>query len=71
MIERQWPVALHLETCFPCVGKDPQVQILTFEHSTGASTRELALQNLALDSTDDQVASDGGDDLLDLLDSVA
>ena len=71
MINRQWPVLLDLENRFPCVGKDPQVQILTFEHSSGASTRELALQNLALDSTDDQVANDGGDDLLDLLDSVA
>ena len=52
-------------------GKEPQVQTLTFERSTGASTKQLALHNLALDGTDEQLPHDDGDDLLDLLDSVA
>lgn len=53
-------------------GTASQVRTLTFEQSTSASTKQLALQNLALDSVDDQAPQDeDGDDLLDLLDSVA
>ncbi len=53
-------------------GKEAQVQTLTFEQPGGVSTKELALQHLALDSTDEeQLPHDDGDDLLDLLDSVA
>jgi len=45
---------------------------LTFEQPDGVSTKELALQHLTLDSTDEeQLPHDDGDDLLDLLDSVA
>ena len=54
------------------VGTAGQVQTLTFERSTEASPKKLALQNLALDSADNQRPQEGnGDDLLDLLDSVA
>ncbi|KAA6427690.1 MAG: hypothetical protein FRX49_02353 [Trebouxia sp. A1-2] len=53
-------------------GKEAQVQTLTFEQPDGVSTKERALQHLALDSTDqEQLPHDAGDDLLDLLDSVA
>lgn len=52
-------------------GTASQVQTLTFQ-SVSASPKNLALQNLALDSGDDQAPQDeDGDDLLDLLDSVA
>lgn len=45
---------------------------MTFEQPGGVSTKELALQHLALDSTDEEhLPHDDGDDLLDLLDSVA
>lgn len=52
-------------------GTVTQVQTLTFEQSTGSSTKQLALQSLALDGVDDQAPQEDGDDLLDLLDSVA
>lgn len=54
-------------------GTASQVQTLTFgEGADRASTKQLALQSLALDSADDQAPQDeDGDDLLDLLDSVA
>lgn len=54
------------------VGTAGQVQTLTFEQSTESSPKQLALQNLALDSADNQgPQEEDGDDLLDLLDSVA
>ncbi|KAL3145426.1 hypothetical protein ABBQ38_001671 [Trebouxia sp. C0009 RCD-2024] len=53
------------------VGTAAQVQTLTFEQSTGSSTKQLAMQTLALDGADDQDPQEDGDDLLDLLDSVA
>lgn len=54
------------------VGTAAQVQTLTFEQSTKSSPKKLALQTLALDSADNQGPQEGdGDDLLDLLDSVA
>lgn len=52
-------------------GTAAQVQTLTFEQSTGSSTKQLAMQTLALDGADDQDPQEDGDDLLDLLDSVA
>ena len=52
-------------------GTAAQVQTLTFEQSTGSSTKQLAMQKLALDSADDPDPQEDGDDLLDLLDSVA
>ena len=53
-------------------GTAGQVQTLTFEQSTESSQKKLALQNLALDSADTQgPQEEDGDDLLDLLDSVA
>ena len=52
-------------------GTVTQVQTLKFEQSTGSSTKQLALQSLALDGVDDQAPQEDGDDLLDLLDSVA
>lgn len=67
------PIAiLSFESFAKCgSGKEPQVHTLTFERSIGASTKQLALHNLALDSTDEQLPHDDGNDLLDLLDSVA
>ena len=46
--------------------------MLTFEPSAGQSTKEQAMQGLALDSSDDKPSQDEEEnDLLDLLDSVA
>ena len=57
---------------FLVVGTAGQVQTLTFEQSTESSQKKLALQNLALDSASTQgPQEEDGDDLLDLLDSVA
>ena len=70
-------VCLHFKSrvklCGKRAGKGPLVQTLTFEQSAGSSTKELAMQRLALDSTSDAMPNEGdsGDDLLDLLDSVA
>lgn len=52
-------------------GSPAPIQTLTFEQSAGSSQKQLAMQRLMLDSADEQKPQEDGDDLLDLLDSVA
>ena len=57
----------------PVADKEKQASMLTFEQSNTTTARQLAVQNLSLDSTSDhdQHPKTDADDLLDLLDSVA